>query len=298
MPKVKINSKTFYDPENKRIDVLDSRFYFKESEPDVYYPSVTTVLEAFPKGYAFAQWQKDLGHNADFVLQRAGESGSKVHDAIDCYLKGIEIMWCPEGVNPDYTLEEWQMILKFVQFWKEWKPEIICNEVSMISDVYRIGGTIDLVCKIINPKTNLPETWLIDMKTSNNIYDTHELQLAAYSYLWNEQHPDQHIDRCGIMWLKAVTRGSDAKGEKIQGKGWQLKEFDRHYKDSFKLFKSLRTIWDEVNPNYKPANLSLPDRILWPDAPKEIMSKDDIPDVSMAGEEGAPELNGKPAAVK
>lgn len=267
---IKINSKTFYDPDNRRVDILDSRFYFKESEPEIYYPSVTTVLESFPKGYAFSQWQKDLGHNADFVLQRAAETGSKVHDAIDQYLKGVEVVW--EVENQNYTLEEWRMILKFVEFWQTFKPEIITNEVNIISDTYRVGGTIDLICRING------EIWLIDAKSGNSIHDSHELQIAAYAYLWNEQNPELFIQRCGILHLKAQTRGADSKGKKIQGSGWQLKEFDRHYKDAFKIFKSLRLIWDEVNPDYKPANLSLPDRIVWADAPKrEEISKEDIP---------------------
>lgn len=270
MGNIKINSKTFYDPENRRVDILDSRFYFKESEPGVYYPSVTTVLEAFPKGYAFSQWQKDLGHNADFILQRAAETGSKVHDAIDQYLKGVEVVW--EVDKQNYTLEEWKMILKFVEFWETFKPEIITNEVSIISDTYRTGGTIDLVCRINN------EIWLIDAKSGNAIHDSHELQIATYAYLWNEQNPELFIQRCGILHLKAATRGPDSKGVKIQGKGWQLKEFDRHYKDAFKIFKSLRVIWDEINPDYKPANLSLPDRIIWADAPKiEEKNTEDIP---------------------
>ena len=70
----------------------------------------------------------------------------------------------------------------------------------------------------------------------------------------------------------------DKNGDKIQGRGWQLKEFSRHYKDAFKIFKSLRVIWDEINPDYKPANLSLPDRIVWANAPKsEELAHDDIP---------------------
>ena len=102
--------------------------------------------------------------------------------------------------------------------------------------------------------------WLIDIKTSNEIYTTHELQISAYAQLWNEANPTKKIDETGIMWLKSLTRTEGKKGT-IQGHGWQLKTFERSYNDAFKIFEHTRIIWDEMNPNYKPKNLTYPDRI-------------------------------------
>ena len=76
--------------------------------------------------------------------------------------------------------------------------------------------------------------------------------------MWNELNPDYKIDKTAILWLKALTRGADKKGIAIQGKGWQLKEFDRPYEDAFKLFQYTQAIWEEENPNYKPKNLIYP----------------------------------------
>ncbi|WP_343692786.1 PD-(D/E)XK nuclease family protein [Chitinophaga sp.] len=242
----------FHNPDNQQINFLDKRYYTKDNVN--YYPSVTTVLEALPKGWALEQWKKDLGHNADLVLERAAKEGSNVHDAIESYLGGAEVRWQDEKTGNSYNLTEWTSILRFVDFWETYQPELIANEMNIISDTYRLGGTIDIVCRIAG------QLWLIDAKTSNSIYDSMELQLSAYATMWNEVAPEK-IERTGILHLKAQTRGADKTGKKIQGLGWQLKEFDRHYSQAWQSFQLLRGVWDECNPDYKPANLTLPDRV-------------------------------------
>ena len=67
--------------ESKQINVLDNRYYTLD-EID-YFPSVTTILEVFPKGFGFNQWLKDVGNNASEIADRAATSGTKVHDACD-----------------------------------------------------------------------------------------------------------------------------------------------------------------------------------------------------------------------
>jgi hypothetical protein len=241
--------KVIHDDTNKQINFLDERFYLGSN--DQYYPSVTTVLEVYPKGHGFMQWLKDIGNNADEVVKRASEQGTKVHNAIEQYLKGVQLDWQVDGVTR-YTLEEWLMILKFVEFYETYKPEVIAVEVEMVSDDLKLGGTIDLVCKING------QVWLIDNKTSNAIHTSHELQLSAYAKMWNDTHPEATIDRVGIMWLKSLTRGEDKTGKKLQGKGWQVKEFDRNYKEAYQLFEHVRAIWDEENKNYAPKNVIYP----------------------------------------
>ena len=238
----------------EQINILDERFYLNKKTGE-YYPSVTTVLDVYPKGAGYIQWLKDLGNNSDEVVRRAAEQGSKIHDAIDKYLTRQEVRWMDDEGKTIYTLEEWKMILRFVDFWTTFKPHIKVNEFMAISENYKLGGTIDIVCELNG------ELWLIDAKSSNAIHPSHELQLAAYATMWNEQFPKAKIQRAGILWLKATTRGADKKGEKIQGASWQLKEFDRHYTDAFKIFQHTRAIWNEENPNYKPKNLIYPDRI-------------------------------------
>ena len=241
-------SKIFHDVENNRIDFLDERYY---KAGDNFYPSVTFVLESYPKGYGFIEYLKSQGNNAEVELKKAGDEGSLIHDAIDMYLKGEQVVWNDEV----YSFRVWTQILKIFSFFETHKPEIIENEVSITSDKYRIGGTIDLICRLNG------ELWLIDYKSSNALYKTHELQISAYATMWNEVFPDKKIDKTGILWTKAQTRGEDKSGKKIQGKGWQLKEPERHYTDAFEIFKHTLAIFNEENPNAKPKNITYPDRI-------------------------------------
>jgi hypothetical protein len=240
--------KVFNNNEAKRIEVLDERFYKSKIE-DKYYPSVTTILEAYYKGYGFNEWLKQVGYNADEIMRKAGEQGTNVHNMIEAYLQGFKISWIDENNRPRYTLNEWQMFCKFIEFFEKYKPELMVQEFTLVSDKLRFGGTVDFIGKING------EIWLLDWKTSNYLHKTYELQLAAYAMAWNELNPENKIQRTGILWLNSATRGEDKKGLSIQGKGWQIKEFDRHYEDAFKLFLHTQAIWEEENPSYKPKNL-------------------------------------------
>jgi hypothetical protein len=258
--KYKIARNSFYDPKVKRIDVLDNRFYFHEDNPKVFYPSTTTILEAYPKGWALTQWHKSVGFNADIILERAARVGTNVHDGCYKYVKGerLEFGKMVDGVFvANYTMEEWEMLCKFVEFWTTYNPKLIAAEVTILSDTMKLGGTIDLVFSLSN-KDGQFENWILDTKSGNSIYPAHELQIAAYATMWNEQNPDYFISRAGILHLQALTRGADKKDQRIQGNGWQIKEFDRHYSDAYKVFKSLRVVWDNENPTYEPKIYSLP----------------------------------------
>ena len=97
----------------------------------------------------------------------------------------------------------------------------------------------------------------IDIKTSNSLHTSYDLQLAAYAKAWNETH-DEHIEETGILWLKAATRGS-AK-DKIQGAGWQLKTIS-DIDTNFEIFLKIYDIYKLENPDAKPHTESLPTTI-------------------------------------
>ena len=82
--------KIFYDGEAKQVNVLDERFYQSKKLPGVYFPGVTTILEAYYRGYGFNEWLKQVGLNADEILKRASEEGSLIHNTIYDYLSGKE----------------------------------------------------------------------------------------------------------------------------------------------------------------------------------------------------------------
>ena len=96
------------DQNLKRVNILDTRYYVRD---DKYYPSVTSILQYFPKNKFFETWLKDVGHNADIIARKAADEGTQVHDAIERYLLGEKISWMDDNGYSKYSLEIWKMIL-------------------------------------------------------------------------------------------------------------------------------------------------------------------------------------------
>ena len=60
--------------ESKQINFLDTRYYQRNGE---YYPSVTYVLQYFPKNKYFEEWLKNVGHNSDIIARKAADDELK-----------------------------------------------------------------------------------------------------------------------------------------------------------------------------------------------------------------------------
>lgn len=231
------------DEINNRIELLDNRFYEFEGQ---YYPSVTTILDAYPKGPAFYEWLKIAGEKADEIRDNFGKRGSVVHNLTEQYDKGFEVTLM-SGSEPKYTSLEWAMFERYIDFSTRFKPEILEIELNYASHKLKYGGTLDRVM-IINGKLTL-----IDIKTSNYLHNHFWLQLAAYVRLYEEKNPSVKIEQIGILWLNAKTR-TDGKGDAIQGTGWQLKLPDRSIIDYWQLFDATHQLWNIEFGTMKPKN--------------------------------------------
>jgi hypothetical protein len=242
----KIKRTIEYDPNAKQVNILDTRFYRRNNK---YYPSVTQILNYFPKNQFFHSWLKDVGHNSEIIAQKAAKEGTAVHNTVEQLLNGEEINWLDEYGNAKYNLDVWRMILRFADFWNTHKPKLIAVEYHLFSDQYQFAGTADIVCEFQDKK------WILDIKTSNSLHTAHELQLAAYAQAWNETH-DTPVEKTGIIWLKSPTRKASNKA--IQGNGWAFKTFDREIAESFSLFQKIQDIYKIENPEFKPVTETLP----------------------------------------
>ena len=74
--------------DSKQITLPDSRYYKRNGE---YYPSVTYVLGSYPKGKFFEDWLKKVGYSADYIVRKAADEGTQVHEMIEDYLNGEEL---------------------------------------------------------------------------------------------------------------------------------------------------------------------------------------------------------------
>ncbi len=243
-----VNRISEIDNKSKQINFLDTRFYLRN---DKYYPSITQVLQLFPKGKYYETWLKDVGHNSSHIAAKAALTGTRTHELIERYLKGEKLEWLKKDGTDNYELDVWRMTLRFVEFWETYKPTLIHSEIHLYSDIYEIAGTCDLVLEINN------ELWLLDIKTSNHLQNSYDLQTAAYTVCWNETF-EEKITRNGVIWLKSNKHKPDSKGIKMQGKNWEIRESERTIEENWDLFKHVHCLYKIENPNAKPIFDSFP----------------------------------------
>ena len=124
---------------------------------------------------------------------------------------------------------------------------------SLYGDEHKYAGTADIVCKMDG------EIWLLDIKTSNALHRAYDLQLAAYAKGMEEVR-NQKIDRTGIIWLKASSRGPSKQKGVYQGKGWKIKVIDEIEKN-FDLFQTIYKLYKLDNPTTEPIYQSYPTTI-------------------------------------
>ena len=223
-----------------QITLPDSRYYRRNGK---YYPSVTYVLGYYPKGKFFENWLKQVGFSADYIVKKAAEEGTQVHELAEEYLNGAELNFLDDRGRPQYNPDVWQMFLRFVEFWETHKPTLIETEVHIFSDKLKVAGTCDLIVEING------ELWLLDLKTSNQIQTVYELQTAVYGQCYEECF-GKKIDRYGILWLKSSKRGP--KKDKMQGKGWEIVESSRTFEENIDIFKTVKRLFDLENPTHSP----------------------------------------------
>ena len=145
------------------------------------------------------------------------------------------------------------MILRAAEFFQKHKPTVIAAEEFTFSDKYKYAGTADLIVEMDG------ERWLLDVKTSNNLHRSYNLQLAAYAKAWEEMF-GQKIDRTGILWLKSSKRGPSKKEGMYQGKGWEVKQID-DIDENFALFQTIYDLYKLDNPVTEPIYNSYPTKV-------------------------------------
>jgi hypothetical protein len=232
-----------------RIEFIDSRYY--QHANGNYYPSCTTILDAYPKSAAFYEWLKKQGEDADEVRDEAGRKGSTVHQLCEDYDNGKEISIINPYGEAQYKQIEWAMTERYIEFRNRFPEfELVANEVHYISPALGFAGTLD---RVFNYKG---KNILLDIKTSNSLHNHYWLQQAAYKQLWDEANPHHKIDAIRILWLNAKTKTEGKEGKDIQGAGWCLKIPEYSIEYYWSLFQSVITLWQEENRTTKPRNTS------------------------------------------
>lgn len=234
--------------EGNQLTLTDTRFYFGPT--GVACPSVTTYLNAYPKGYQYYEWLKKVGFDADEIVTEAGQRGSYVHAATEDLDMGRVVSLVDRSSSMRCSAQEWQMVTRYVDFTRRFKPQHEAIEAQVIVEEWLEAGTIDRIM-VLNGKT-----YLMDIKTSNYIWDTHWIQVAAYKRMW-EHITGKKIDGVAILHLNANTR-TLGKGDAIQGIGWQLLRKSAAEADELlPIWDAVKVLWRAQNGNLVPKNLTL-----------------------------------------
>ncbi|WP_030737237.1 hypothetical protein [Streptomyces sp. NRRL S-31] len=222
-----------------------SRVYFRATNPDERYPSVTTIVDMLPKKFLqrwYANQAAELALDSIDYLQRmvdrdregarkwvAGAAwrytrdragiGSKAHDLFERMIRGQQL----RRQHPD--LEPYRR--NFRDFLDTVKPELVRAEDVAWCDLYQYAGSFDAWLRL-RVLVQADGTWMIapddpdaitvdviaDWKTSKSVWPSVALQMAAYAYADKIIDPDGNEEPMPVIDGAVVLH--------ITPEGWTL----------------------------------------------------------------------------
>lgn len=231
----------------------DERFYIREGKDlttglptHIYLPSVTWIAGYAPKGIGFYKWLADKGWDeAEAIKKERGKYGSVVHKAVEQMLNGEEVRMDSQFVDPNtkelcmLTVEEYDAVCSFKLWWddlnSEHDVEVVEVEYTIWNEKEGFAGTIDLILKVDG------EIWIIDLKTSQNVWLSHQIQVSAYAH--SVSFDDLNV-KLAILQL----------GYKKNKAGFKFNEFE----DKWTKFLAAREFWLEEHDGSKPFQKDYP----------------------------------------
>lgn len=238
-----------------RVTTIDERWYARDKvNPETglpeyeFVPSVTWICEHYPKGTAFYKWLASKGWDeAEAIKNAAGDKGSRVHYAIRDLIEGKTVSidskykTSSDEEEKELSLEEYECVMAFEAWHKETKPEFLGCEFIVWGDGY--AGTVDLLCKIDG------QSYLVDFKTSQYVWPSHELQVSAYKRAWEEASGLPGTDDLKLAILQV--------GYKLNKKRYKFTEVEDQYNE----FLAAKTIWAKEQKGVEPKQREYPLRV-------------------------------------
>ena len=242
-----------------QITTDDGRFYSQLTTDEAtgiptvkFYPSITTITAYWPKGDGFKKYlQNHTAEESEQILTTAGNRGSRIHAAIESFIKGDEIKHDAQfpdsdGNMAELSADEYRALVKFAEWDAVTTPEYIATEKTVISKRYGFAGTLDCLARIDGKLV------LIDWKTGKGIYTSYFLQVAALRQAAVEEGLIKADEECGTAILQV------GMGTKIGWKWTDVPEMTKSGKAYFDLFLQTKTVWEEETSALTPRTLDLP----------------------------------------
>lgn len=237
------------DAENNIIQYTfeDERWYLVDGK---YLPSVSWIASYYPKGIEFQKWLANEGwEGADAKKRTAGEKGSRVHKAIEHLIKGNKIThdakFSANGEpEQEITAEEYGAIISFARWAEAERPRFLLTETTVCSKKYGYAGTVDAVAMIGD------EVYILDWKTSKNIYPSMEIQIAAYREAFREM---------GYEWAEMAKIAILQVGYDRNKAGYKFTEIPLN--GTFETFLATRNIWEREAREKQPKQRDYPSEV-------------------------------------
>jgi hypothetical protein len=243
------------DEKNKKVECYNERWY-SNADKTKWYRNITTILGTINKGYQYDEWLKNVGHNSEIIVDRAGKLGTVVHSLIERTLLGDKISF--NGLiayGEQQATAYWERYLIWCKFWKEFNETYEVEyqkegiEYIALSDKHTYGCTVDLIAKIKDRKKKNAEQLLVDIdwKTGNSIHDASDLQIVAGMRAIEEQ-TGQKFNKGLIVHMPF---------DKPNKKGYRLHEVENS-DELFSLVVATKKIYDYQNKGTDPKFLTYP----------------------------------------
>lgn len=149
-------------------------------------PGVTTITGKLKPAEALMSWAvKETLAGRDYKATRdaAADAGSLAHAAVEAWIRRKPFLWPPDS---DIVTRGYRAFGAFEKWAHQTKLQIVEPEVSLVSERYRFGGTMDAL--LLDGRRAIS-----DWKSSAGLYIDMLLQIVAYGKLWDEHHPDDPI---------------------------------------------------------------------------------------------------------
>lgn len=185
-----------------------------------YYPSATTILNAYPTSEHLVKWIAENGfHESRAMRDEAGRRGTRIHSAIEVLLGGGELS------KDAFSVEEWHKLDTFTKWYAAYKPEIIALEVPVFSKKGKFAGRLDCIAKMGGL------TYIIDWKSSANLHKSFPLQFSAYAKAI-EELTDIRIDAIAALQMGAQNKN-----------GYRFVIYEEWKELYYPVFEHVRAVW-------------------------------------------------------
>lgn len=159
-------------------------------------PGVTTVLGLLNKP-ALPLWAYKQGRKHERLAAQGKPAPTRLYESVEKAAQiGTLAHECCEAIIHDQPMPALpddcrDRVERAVQNFRDWQAQAAVRfhavEVSLVSERYQFGGTLDFVAEIGGKLV------MGDLKTSSAVYPEMIVQLAAYQLLWHECRPDEQL---------------------------------------------------------------------------------------------------------